>query len=172
MNCKQVLAIIDGINVAQDKRRQLESFKSHTRHCAKCRAALAAAETLETWLSQLSEPKPPEALSAVIRARMAGMQKTPETTSLSNPRVSPTPARSHGRLWLALTGAVAGLGTQVYRWVVGESGFQLTSSFFSRQTENLQDVLQASPAVLVLVGSLILCAAGLLAPSNNRGETL
>lgn len=71
MTCKQVLALMNALPLAEYPLAQLEAAERHARNCSKCKPVVTSSKALDFQLSRLPEPAPPAGLEAAILKRIA-----------------------------------------------------------------------------------------------------
>jgi hypothetical protein len=173
MTCAHVLGLIDAGPFADYPRAHLESAWRHARQCATCGPAMEAAAALTVDLAALPQvAAPPELTKAVLAqiARTAQGQPAPvpATRAVTKPR-------SMTRDWWVWAAALAGLAVEVVVILPTAPGWEGPINIVSPRVGGLAGLLDSMPSTttgaLVLVGGLVLYAAGLFAPLSRRGRS-
>ena len=87
MTCKQVLALMNALPLAEYPPAQLEAAERHARHCSRCKAVVTSSKALDVRLSRLAEPVLPAGLHAAILRRIALQGRAVAPLSGSDRRV-------------------------------------------------------------------------------------
>lgn len=124
---------------------------------------------LESDLRRLPEPALPEGLTAAITGRIARVAE--ERVGIARragtgepPGAAALTAVPNRFAWAAaLVGMTVGVGTQLYRLVVGETAFDVVSPRIVG-IHGPAEMLSASPAAAVLAAGLLLYLASFFAP--------
>ena len=169
MTCKQVLALMNALPLAEYPPAQLEAAECHARNCSKCKAVVTASEALDLQLSRLPEPALPAGLEAAILERIALQERAVAPLSGSDP-VSTARRQERFSLAAALTGLAASLGILAYWLVDGRAPVDIMSSSIGRATMDIIQKPEALPAFLVLAIGLLIYVTGLMVPLFGPGR--
>jgi len=173
MTCAHVLGLIDAGPFADYPRAHLESAWRHARQCATCGPAMEAATSLTMDLSNLPQGAGSSELTTAILARIAQTEQgQPAPVSATMPAIKP---RSITRDWWAWATTVAGLAVGLVTIQSMAPGGGAAINIVWPRLGGMTGPLVAMPSTtnyaLVLVGGLVLYAAGLFAPLNGRSRS-
>ena len=171
MTCKQVLALIDAVPIAEWRPAQLEAAERHGRDCSRCHDALADAREMGSALADRPEPALPQDLAATTMARIARLEDEQTVPVRDGSKSAEAAVGGNRRAWVwVLAGHAAGLGALAFLVLTGGSVPDVTSSRISGGMGSLVNTPQSAPVALVLATGLLLYVAGLFAPLRSRGR--
>lgn len=173
MTCAHVLGLIDAGPFADYPRAHLESAWQHAHQCATCGPAMEAATSLTIDLAALPQVAASPELTTAILARIARTEQGPPApVSATMPAIKP---RSITRDWWAWATTLAGLAVGLVTIQSMAPGGGAAIDIVSPKLGGMAGPLLAMPSTttyaLVLVGGLVLYAAGLFAPLSGRSRS-
>jgi len=169
MTCKQVLALMNALPLAEYPPAQLEAAERHARNCSKCKPVVTSSKALDFQLSRLPEPALPAGLEAAILKRIALQARAVAPLSGAD-TVSAGIKQERFSLAATLTGLAVSLGILAYWLVDGRAPLDLTSSRIGGATIDIIQMPEAFPAFLVLAIGLLIYVTGLIVPLFGPGS--